>query len=148
MADTSVDDIFAAIKTYWDANKGVGQQLAGIVGPMREEMAPTPAMGINSPYVAFSSLTNERTNTSTHSEYWLLVFRFEIRNGTSEKNRPIFLKVTNVFDRPPITLPSGKGQILLWQRRTEQYGKEDKVMAYSFATYEVRYGKPSTQRLS
>lgn len=126
----SSKDVFAAIKTHWDASS-----LSAYNGPYRDRKPYNIAF----PYVIFSSVTNARAARSCANEYWDHKFRFIIRHNNEADAESILDSITTAFDSANLTISNGT--MVKIERDSEGYYAEDEKVTVAWVQYTVLRSK-------
>lgn len=133
MADTSPEDVWAAVKTVWD----VATTLTGLNGPFRDRKPAGLDPGI--PYIIFRAGDATPFRYTSSSEYEQYSFQFDIYDRTPEACGAAFGLIGSVFDPVRLTLGTGKGnQVLLRRGMASDDGERtvDKTLAMQTLSYE------------
>lgn len=137
----TANNLFAAVKARWDAAAALATAFPG--GISRGRAKDVPAHD----YTIFTSISNVRIQTSSHSELWLSVFRFSVITPVSPEQAGTKAKViADAFDPATLTIDGATMQKL---RRVSEIDANsgDWNVEQMNVTYECEWSKPRSDQV-
>jgi len=135
MSTANVNDLFAALKTKWDATASLGSATPAFNGPYFQRKPPDTSAGF--PYVIFRHVGTSHEGTTNESAYFLDVVEFTVYNTTPELVGANLGTIRNTFNHEYLpSLAVGKGSIVKAREAGQRVEEENSNVAKATLTLE------------